>query len=191
MTAASKGSNCVERAMPVDAVSVTLQPFRPEHIELLAAWLEEPHVVPWYAHPDENLEWAQQPPPGGDHAIIALDARAVGYLRWQRVDRATLDSLGLTDIPENSVDADILVGGAGGFGRGIGPRALNLLARQLLDDPSIPLIGLTSELANTHAHRAFEKAGFHIARQYDAPLLGVCHLLIRELRAERSPARPR
>jgi aminoglycoside 6'-N-acetyltransferase len=174
--------------VPPDATPVTLLPFRAEHIELLAAWLEEPHVAPWYAHPDGNLEWARQPPSGGEHAIIALDGHPVGYLRWQRVDRATLDSLGLGDIPANSVDADILVGGAGGFGRGIGPRALNLLANRLLDDPSIPLIGLTSELANTHAHRAFEKAGFRIVRQYDAPPLGLCHLLVRDLQAERTPA---
>jgi aminoglycoside 6'-N-acetyltransferase len=176
---------------PHGTTVVTLQPFRPEHIALLAAWLEEPHVAPWYARPDENLEWARQPPAGAEHAIIALDARAVGYLRWQRVDRATLHSLGLDEIPENSVDADILIGRAGGFGNGIGPRALNLLAKRLLDDPSIPLIGLTSEFANTHAHRAFEKAGFRIARQYDVPPLGTCHLLIRDLRAERATARDR
>jgi aminoglycoside 6'-N-acetyltransferase len=166
--------------------TVTLQPFRPEHLAQLTTWLREPHVAPWYARPEENLEWAREPPDGGEHAIIACGDTAVGYLRWQRVDRATLDALGLQEIPENSIDADILVGAQGGVGNGIGPRALNLLAARLREDPTIALIGLTSELGNTHAHRAFEKAGFHIARQYDAPPIGTCYLLIRDLRMERA-----
>jgi aminoglycoside 6'-N-acetyltransferase len=169
----------------VDHTSVSLQPFRPAHLAQLATWLHEPHIAPWYARPDENLAWARQPPPGGDQAIIALDGVAVGYLRWQRVDRETLDSLMLQEIPENSVDADILVSEAGGVGHGIGPRALDALAVRLRADPSVALIGLTSETTNTRAHRAFAKAGFHIARQYAVAQLGYCYLLIRDLRAER------
>jgi RimJ/RimL family protein N-acetyltransferase len=166
-------------------MTVSLQPFGAEHLPQLALWLHESHIAPWYAQPLDNLAWAREPPPGGDHAIIALEHVPVGYLRWQRVDRETLDSLGLREIPENSVDADILVSATGGAGHGIGPRALNLLADRLRADPSVPLIGLTSELANVHAHRAFAKAGFRIARQYHVPSLGNCHLLIRDLRLER------
>jgi aminoglycoside 6'-N-acetyltransferase len=175
-----------------DASPVTLRPFRPEHLVQLASWLREPHVARWFAYPEANLEWARKPPDGGEHAVIACGDQAVGYLRWQRVDRSTLDALGLHEIPENSVDADILVGVPDGVGHGIGPRALELLVAQLREDPTVALIGLTSEMANTRAHRGFEKAGFRITRQYDAPPLGLCHLLVRDLRVERaSPDRGR
>ena len=163
---------------------VTLEPFEPSHLTLLSRWLREPHVARWYREPENVLDWAMKPPTGGSQAIIAWEGRAVGYLRWQRVDRTTLDALGLPEIPTNSVDADILIGSEGGTGRGLGPAALTALAGEMDRDPDVPLIGLTTELGNTRAHRAFEKAGFRIVRQYEAPGLGLCHLMLQATRGE-------
>jgi hypothetical protein len=73
---------------------VTLQRFEPSHLARLDEWVRRPHVAPWYSDPDGNLEWAANPPAGGHQRIIANGAIEVGYLRWQYVDRATLDSLG-------------------------------------------------------------------------------------------------
>ena len=164
---------------------VTLRPFEPSHLPRLARWLRAPHVARWYPEPESNLAWAAAPPPGGSQALIASGPHEVGYLRWQRVDRETLDALDLFEIPAGSVDADILIGEAGDVGRGAGPAALCALAAELARDPTVPLVGLTTALANTRAHRAFEKAGFRIARQYDDGVTGLCHLMLRDLRAER------
>lgn len=90
--------------------SVTLEPFLLEHIPLLDAWLHRQHVARWYPEPSENLRWARKPPAGGSHAIIASQGVPVGYIRWQQVNRETLDSLGLHEIPSNSVDVDLLLG---------------------------------------------------------------------------------
>ena len=164
---------------------VTLQPFKESHLKLLAAWLKQPHVARWFPTPEEDLAWATNPSAGGSQAIIASGAAEVGYLRWQRVDRDTLDSFGLQEIPANSVDADILLGEVGSVGKGIGPSALMVLAHKIREEGDVPLIGLTTELENTRAHRAFEKAGFRITRQYDTGKVGVCHLMILDLRAKR------
>lgn len=166
---------------------VTLEPFLPAHLPLLEAWLTRPHVAPWYPFAADDLERACNPPPGGAQALIAVAGTEVGYLRWQHVDRETLDALGLPEIPHNSVDIDVLLGDANFAGRRVGPTALNLLARRLLQDPTVPMLGLTSAIANTRAHRGFEKAGFRIVRQYQPnESLGMCHLLLRDLRLERS-----
>ena len=162
--------------------SVTLQPFTNAHLTTLAHWLRQPHVAPWYPEPDANLAWAAQPPDGGFQRIIARGAAAVGYIRWQYVDRETLDSLGLRDIPENSVDADILIGDPSDIGKGTGPLALRALADELRRDPRVALIGLTTSVDNVHAHRGFERAGFRISRQYDPNSFGLCHLMILNLR---------
>ena len=163
------------------SVDVTLRPFRPAHLDVLARWLAEPHVARWYPEPEANLSWAANPPPGGAQVIIAAGDADVGYLRWQHVDRATLDALGLYEIPANSVDADILLGNTANVRKGIGVAALQALTAEIRRDPTVALIGLTTSVANVHAHRAFEKAGFRITRQYDPNGLGPCHLMVLNL----------
>ena len=164
---------------------VALKPFRPAHLALLAVWLRQPHVAPWFAEPDANLAWATSPPEGGSQAIITWGAEEVGYIRWQRVDRGTLDALGLPEIPAGSVDVDILLGPEGTVGKELSPSALAVLAAEIREDPSVALMGLTTSIENTRAHRAFEKAGFRVVRQYDPNGLGLCHLMLRDLRPER------
>jgi RimJ/RimL family protein N-acetyltransferase len=160
----------------------TLQAFAPSHLDLLRGWLAQPRVARWYPDPTNDLAFAATPPARGAQAIIAEDGQPVGYLRWTKVARDTLDALGLHEIPTGSVDIDILLGERSTIGRGIGPAALQLLVEQLRCDPGVPLLGLTTSVENASAHRAFAKAGFHIARQYDAGAIGLCHLMIRDLR---------
>jgi len=61
-----------------------------------------------------------------------------------------------------------------------------LLVARIRQDPTVPMSGLTTELENTRAHRAFEKAGFRIVRQYEAPGLRRCHLMLLDLRPSQS-----
>jgi len=112
---------------------------------------------------------------------IDWDGRPIGCLRWQKVTRETLDSLSLTEIPEGSVDIDILIGETDCLGRGLGPRALSILVRTLSQDRSIPLLGLTTSVPNAAAQRAFEKAGFRKVREYEPPGFGPCALMVMRL----------
>jgi aminoglycoside 6'-N-acetyltransferase len=170
---------------PIDS-RVALTSFRPAHLPLLARWLRLPHVARWYPEPEANLAWAASPPAGGAQAVIARGVEEVGYLRWQRVDRAALDALGLHEIPAGSVDVDILIGPEASIDKGLGPSALVVLAEEIRRDAGVALIGLTTSVENTRAHRAFAKAGFYIARQYDPNGLGPCHLMLRDLRRARA-----
>jgi RimJ/RimL family protein N-acetyltransferase len=158
--------------------AVSLIPFDRSDAALLTEWLARPHVAPWHPDPGASLRWALNPPQAGAHALIDWDGRPIGYLRWQKVDRETLDSLGLTEIPEGSVDIDILIGETDCVGRGLGPRALSLLVETLREDGSIPLLGLTTSVLNAGAQRAFEKAGFRKLRDYEPPGFGACALMV-------------
>jgi RimJ/RimL family protein N-acetyltransferase len=169
-------------------MNVALKPFEPRDLELLKRWLSSPHVQPWYPDPARDIDIATSQPHGGFHALIAVGGSPVGYIRWQYVDRDTLDELGLQQIPANSVDIDILIGEVSQTAKGAGPEALELLAQQLLADSSVPMLGLTTSTQNFKAQRAFAKAGFSILLQYDPMGHGLCHLMVRDLRKERSSA---
>ncbi len=160
---------------------VGLASFDSSQVSVLSAWLRRQHVAPWYPVPGENIAWALCPPVGGSHAFIVFDDKPVGYLRWQIVGRATLDSVGLNELPTNAVDVDLLIGEPQYTGKGVGPAALHILIGRLREDPSLPLVGLTSSIKNVYAHKAFEKAGFHIVRQYAPEGFGLCHLFIHSL----------
>ena len=171
---------------------VSLAPFDPVHAPLLAEWLAKPYVARWFPEPVVWIESALHPPPAHAHALIVLAARPIGYLQWRRVSRETLDGLGLSEIPAGSVDIDILIGETDCIGRGYGPRALMLLLESLRRDISIPLVGLSPSIGNAAAERAYEKAGFRKAREYDAPRFGRCALMVAPIEREScvSPERP-
>jgi RimJ/RimL family protein N-acetyltransferase len=164
-----------------DDDAVSLIPFDRSQAPLLAEWLARPHVAPWHPDPGAWLRWALNPRQEGAHALIERDGRPIGYLRWRKVSRDTLDSLGLIEIPEGSVDIDILIGEADCVGRGLGPRALSVLAGTLREDRSIPLLTLTTSVLNAAAQRAFEKAGFRKLREYEPPGFGPCALMVMRL----------
>jgi len=157
---------------------VSLEPFASQHLDLLAVWLARSHVARWFGDARAHLEWARNPPPGGAHALIAVDALPVGYIRWQRVSRETLDSVGLFEIPENSIDADLLIGERAWIGKGVGPRALSRLLASIRAAAAVPLVGVSTSIDNASARRAFEKAGFRLVRQYTPPSFGACWLLV-------------
>lgn len=143
---------------------VSLSGFNPSHLELLRQWLAQPHVRRWYPAPESNLEWASCPPRDGGQLLIEAKGEPVGYLRWQLVSRAVLDSLGLTQVPGNAADVDILIGDERYISQGAGPIALSELAARFRERGDIPLIGLTTSRDNTVAHKAFLKAGFKKSR---------------------------
>lgn len=145
---------------------VELKLFERSHLTSLAQWLSSPAVARWYPDPDDILSWASQRPEGGSHAVIAESALELGYVRWQRVNRDTLDSLGLLEIPDGSVDIDILIGEESCRGRGIGTAVLHRLLDRLRLEGGVPLVGLSPEPENAMAIRSYEKAGFQFRRNY-------------------------
>ncbi|GMU94054.1 MAG: hypothetical protein AMXMBFR4_31120 [Candidatus Hydrogenedentota bacterium] len=82
-----------------------LVPFDKERdVALLAGWLCAPPVSRWWGDPEKKLADAPQSPRRGDHTIITVGDRAVGYLRWERISRADLEQAGLFEIPVGADD---------------------------------------------------------------------------------------
>ena len=160
---------------------VTLDPVSlHDHLDLITNWLRAPHVARWWGDPDDARRQVLATPPD-KHAIIAVDGDPVGYVRWAEVERAVLDGIGLTEVPDGSIDIDIFLGEPKGMGRGIGPRALRILVERLQNTTAAPFAGLCSSVDNHRAHAAFQKCGFTREAYFVDPKLGPMDVFVRRL----------
>jgi len=147
----------------------------------LRGWLYQPHVARWWGDPQRQWEDLLRRSPQ-THAVIVADGTPVGYVCWQRPPRDELEAAGLTDLPEDLVDIDILIGEPECLGLGVGPKALRLLVAKLREDPLVTFAGLGTSVSNQRAIRAYEKAGFRLFREFEDPECGPCQYLVLELR---------
>lgn len=164
---------------------VRLENFNAElHLQRFRRWLRQPYVARWWGDPGELLDV----PLGRSketHAVIVADGAPVGYLCWQVPPRDELEAAGLTDLPEDLVDIDIMIGEPEATGHGVGPRALELLLARLRTDPSVSWAGLATSVKNERAIRAFEKVGFRLFRVFQDPEAGPCRYMVASV-AERA-----
>ncbi len=144
----------------------------------LERWLRSPHVVRWWGTPDLAALVRR---PEDTHAVIMADRRPAGYLCWQKPFPAELEAAGLTDLPGDLVDIDIMIGEPELLGRGLGPRALALLLTKLRGE-GVGFAGLGTSASNRVAIRAFEKAGFRLFREFEDPELGACKYMVARIR---------
>lgn len=165
--------------MPGD---VGLDTFDPTlHSAGLLEWLCRPHVARWWGDPRQNFQSLAGRAPE-THALIIADTIPVGYLCWQSPPRHELEAAGLSDLPEGLVDIDILIGEPTLLGQGVGPQALRLLVARFRGNPLLSFAGLGTSASNVRAIRAFEKAGFHLFREFQDPESGACQYMLVELR---------
>ena len=161
--------------------SVELLKFDPTRdAELLAGWLRKTHVSRWWGDPEVQLKTLLERPVGGGDALIAIDGRPVGYVRWQQVPRHELEAAGIVEVPDGAIDIDIAIGDEAFVGRGIGPAALRQTVARIMETGHPPMIIMGTAISNDSALKAFSKAGFRPVRQFEDPEYGgfwlLCHL---------------
>ena len=81
--------------------------------------------------------------------------------------RAELNTTGLYDIPTSVIDIDNITGELDNTDRGIGSRAIALVAAKALSDPAVPFAIGCAAVHNTASQKAFTKAGFTADREFD------------------------
>ena len=115
------------------------------------------------------------------HAMIEVNGVAVGYLCWEFPPQKDLEAASLTDLPEQLIDIDILIGEPEFLGQGFGSEALRRLVDRFRDRDDVQFAGLATSVDNYRAKRAFEKAGFKVFREFDDPESGRCYYLTQKL----------
>lgn len=137
---------------------------------LLRRWLEQPHVARWWHHETtpEALErdfggTADGTGPGED--LLALDDGVpVGLVQRSRLaDFAEYrdEFAALTEVPDDAVTIDYLVGDPGSVGRGLGTAMIRaVVADTWRTLPGAPALLVAVVAANPRSWRALERAGF-------------------------------
>ena len=149
-----------------DAVAVVLRPFDPgRDLATVSVWAERPDVRRWWGDPGVALADLVDRPPG-TAAMVAWGGRPVGVLCWQTPSRAELEEAGLTDLPADFVDVDVLIGDPDARGRGVAAAALRSLCARLRAD-GVRLAGLGAARENAAALAAYAKAGFAPYRDFE------------------------
>jgi aminoglycoside 6'-N-acetyltransferase len=142
--------------------SIVLVPVGAEHVEPLVRIIEQPSVARWwkYATTAFRAGLLEPDPDETGFAILTADGReVVGYLQATEelepgYRHAGIDLFVATDHQ----------------GRGVGPEAIRLVARWLIEERGHHRITIDPAATNTRAIRAYEKVGFRrvgVLREYE------------------------
>jgi len=162
----------VEPTGPVELVgsSVILVPVGPEHVEPIVRILAEPSVQRWWNEPpDEARAWLMTPEPGdfGYAILAAADRRVMGYIQVTEESTPMYRHAGIDLFL--ATDAQ---------GRGVGPEAIRLVGRWLIEIRGHHRLTIDPAADNGRAIRAYEKVGFRpvgVLRQYERGPDGTWH----------------
>lgn len=146
---------------------IAFQPFREDHLPLMARWLEASHVREWWGEPEAELGYIRDMIEGRDTTrpyVILLDGAPVGYIQvWSLGDHQNaewlVDHPWLAAFPPETVGVDISLGEAALLSRGIGSAAVRKFVAGLVAEGHRTII-IDPDPANARAVRAYEKAGF-------------------------------
>jgi aminoglycoside 6'-N-acetyltransferase len=159
------GSGSRPRRQPPEAFvgrSVVLVPVGPEHVDALVRIIAEPSVALWWTYSGSAFRAGLADPDPGEtgFAILAATDRSVsGFIQaTEELDpgyrHAVIDLFVATQQQ----------------GRGVGPEAIRLVARWLIEERGHHRITIDPAAANARAIRAYEKVGFRpvgILREYE------------------------
>ncbi|MDP9303568.1 MAG: acetyltransferase [Actinomycetota bacterium] len=148
---------------------------RASDLPLLYEWLQREHVQRWWTDREtyEEVVHHYLPEIEGseptDLFLILLDDQAGGFIQTYRVSDHP-EYRELVAVEDGVAGVDLLIGEHELIGRGLGSRALGQFLRDIVfADPEIHACIADPDTENHASLRAFEKAGFHVVRQFADP----------------------
>jgi aminoglycoside 6'-N-acetyltransferase len=137
--------------MTVAAPEITIRPVLPEDAPALAAILAQPSVKRWWGEFDEGRVEQDLIVGEPDLRVYAIerDGRLVGAIQ----------SAEETDPEFRHAAIDLFLDDTA-QGQGVGPAAIRVLARKLIDEDGHHRITIDPAADNLNAIRAYEKVGF-------------------------------
>jgi aminoglycoside 6'-N-acetyltransferase len=177
------------RSSGPDATEVSFRRLTRSDLPTLTGWLNSPHVYEWWgtARAPGNLggagtdaatlaavEAEYGPEIDGasttQHFVIEVGRAAFGMIQWYRLADELAYAAAIGESPSGTAGIDLLIGEPTAIGHGLGPRVIDTFVRTVVfgaDEVTRCVAG--PEIDNRRSIRAFEKAGFRIARDAVVP----------------------
>ena len=130
---------------------ITLRPILPEDAPTLATILAQPSVARWWGDFDDERVERELIVGEPDVRVYAieLDGRLVGAIQSAEETDAEFRHAGIDLFLADEIQGD-----------GVGPAAIRVLARRLIDEDGHHRITIDPAAENDRAIRAYEKVGF-------------------------------
>lgn len=152
----------------LDGSRVRLRPLVPDDRSALRTILARPEVARWWGSPDADAavdEWLVEDDSVG--LAIELDGRLIGSIQYVEEEDPEFRHAGIDLFLDPAV-----------HGRGLGPEAIRLLARYLIDVRGHHRLTIDPATENERAIRAYTRVGFRpvgVLRQYWRAADGTWH----------------
>ena len=165
--------------MSVVAPAVTIRPVLPEDAPALTSILAQPSVALWWGEFDEDRVERELIVGEPDVRVFAIeiDGRLVGAIQSAQETDPEFRHAGIDLFLDDGIQ-----------GHGVGPSAIRLLARRLIDEDGHHRLTIDPAADNERAIRAYEKVGFRavgrLRRYQRTPDRGWIDGLLMELLAE-------
>jgi len=161
-------------------------PLQSEHFPLLLKWLETFHVKEWW---DSDIHWnldliiekygsyvegyklERGIPRKLSAYIIVYQNKPIGYIQlYNAKDFAREDHLNLSQYPSPLAAIDFYIGEKDYLGKNLGALSMQAFLKKHVD-PFYTACLVDPEIENTHAIKAYQKAGFKIVDKHDNILI--------------------
>jgi aminoglycoside 6'-N-acetyltransferase len=154
-------------------VSIRFEPLTRDDLPQLLVWLQKPHVAEWWRDLQTMEQVEADHLPAIDraepsyHYVIVVDDRPVGMIQQYLVsDFPEWEEI--LHVGEGVAGVDLLIGDEDAVGRGLGPEVLRTFVSEVVfatEGTHAVVAGV--EPGNARSLRAFEKAGFRLAFDYE------------------------
>jgi len=166
-------------------MAIAFRPLTRDDLPLLHEWHQRPHVVRWWTvHATfEETENHYLPTIEGteptDHYVALLDGEPLGMIQTYLVTDYP-DYAALIEEGEGTAGLDLFIGDEAKTGRGLGTEMIRRFVEEIVFARRETMACTADpDTHNTASIRAFEKAGFRVAREFVDPEDGELHTLVR------------
>lgn len=171
--------------MDTNDLVLSFRPMQADDLRLMHEWLQRPHVRRWWSKREtyeevvEHYLLAIEGSKATDLYVVLLNDQAIGFIQTYLLADYPEDA-SVVEAGDGAAGVDLFIADNDLTGRGIGSEMLRRFVSEIVfAKPTTRYCIADPEAENVASVRAFEKAGFHVVKEFFDPRDGKRHALVR------------